>query len=257
MQSLEQKKDRQQSRFREWKNYIEKEAATPGYHYAMSIGARLNTDGWSGGLYFLKRQEAGKQILWELHFSGIRQEKETKQENRETLFKNLGKGRPYIFGKINNVYTLQLGYGRQQLLLPALLDGNLSASLRYAAGPGLAFLKPYYLELMYLKPGTVSDGYTRSEKYSDENARLFLEAGDIYGADKWAKGLGETKLVPGLFGGLAFVLEPGKPKAFVQAIAFGGRAAIYTKPLEIMADRKAYRYQLSLFVGLAIGGRWQ
>jgi len=257
MQNLKRKKDKQQSRFREWKNYIEKEAATSDYHYALSIGARLNTNGWGGGLYFLKQKSTGSQTLWELHFSEIKHEKETKQENTKTVFKNLGKGKPYIFGKINNVYTLQLGYGRQQLLLPALLDGNLSVSLRYAAGPGLAFLKPYYLDLIYLKPGTVSDGYTQSEKYSNDNARRFLEAGNIYGTSKWGKSLGETKLIPGLFGELAFVLEPDKPKAFIQTITFGGKAAIYAKALTIMADQKAYRYQLSLFVGLAIGGRWK
>lgn len=135
MQSLKQEKDKEKSRFREWKNYIEKEATTTDYNYALSIGARLNTNGWSGGLYFLKQKNAGKQILWELHVSEIKHEKEIKQEHTETSFKNLGKGRPYIFGKINNVYSLQLGYGRQQSLLPALLDGNLSVSLRYAAGP--------------------------------------------------------------------------------------------------------------------------
>gem|GEM_PF-389727 len=257
MKSLKQKKDKQQSHLREWKNYIEKEAATSDYHYALSVGARLNTNGWSGGLYFLKQKDAGKQILWELHVSEIKHEKETKQENTKTVFKNLGKGRPYIFGKSNSVYTLQLGYGRQQLLFPALLDGNLSVSLRYATGPGLAFLKPYYLELIYIKPGTADEVELRSEKYSADNARRFLEAGNIHGADKWGKGLGETKIIPGLFGELAFVLEPDKPKTFIQTITFGGKAAIYTKPLEIMADRKAYRYQLSLFVGLAIGGRWK
>ncbi|HVX01407.1 MAG TPA: hypothetical protein VHA52_13370 [Candidatus Babeliaceae bacterium] len=247
-------KSKMQNHFREWKAYIEKEAATSDYHYALSIGARLNTNGWSGGLYFLNQESAGIQILWELHFSEIKQEKETKQENTKTAFTNLGKGKPYIFGKLNNVYILQFDYGRQQLLLPALLDGNLSVSLRYTAGPGLAFLKPYYLELVYLKPGTVSDGYTQSEKYSSDNARRFLEAGKIYGASKWRKGLGETKLIPGLFGELAFALEQDKPKAFIQTITFGGNAAIYTKPLAIMADQKDYRYQLSLFVGLAIGG---
>lgn len=257
MQSLKQKKDKGQSRFREWKDYIQKEATTTDYNDALSIGARLNTNGWSGGLYFLKQKGAGQQALWELHFSEIKHEKETKQENTETIFKDLGKGKPYIFGKINNVYTLQLGYGREQLLLPALLDGNLSMAFRYAAGPATAFLKPYYLELIYLNTGSTGGVYTQSEKYSAGNAQRFLDAGDIQGADKWSKGLGQTKLIPGLFGELAFVLEPDKPKAFIETITFGGNAAVYTKPLVIMADRKADQYQLSLFVGLEIGGRWK
>lgn len=257
MQSLKQEKDRRQNRFREWKDYIEKEAVATDYNYALSIGARLNTNGWSGGLYFLKHEGAGKQVLWELHFSEIKQEKETKQENTETVFKNLGKGKPYIFGKVNNVYTLQLGYGRQQLLLPALLDGNLSAGIRYAAGPALALLKPYYLDLIYVEYHPDEIAHIQTEKYTANNADKFLNPGYINGAAKWRKGLSEIKPIPGLFGEVAFVLEPDKPKAFIQTITFGGNAAIYTKPVEIMADRKAYRYQLSLFVGLAVGGRWK
>lgn len=257
MESLKQKKEKQQSRFQDWKAHITKEATTSDYKYALSIGARLNTNGWSCGLYFGKQKGAGRQVLWELHFSEIKQEKETKQENREPVLKELGKGRPYIFGKINHVYTLQLGYGRQQMLLPALLDGNLSVGFRYAIGPAVALSKPYYLDLIYgiLQPD--ENPHIQTEKYAPDNAEKFLHPGYIHGAAKWSKGLEETKLTPGLFGELAFFVEPDKPKAFIQTITFGGKAAIYSKPLEIMADKKAYRYQLSLFVGLSVGGRWK
>lgn len=42
IQRFKQKKDEGQNRFQELKEYIEKEAATSNYKYALSIGARLN-----------------------------------------------------------------------------------------------------------------------------------------------------------------------------------------------------------------------
>jgi len=54
-----------------------------------------------------------------------------------------------------------------------------------------------------------------------------------------------------------FDAEPEKPKAFVKTITIGGNAAFYSSKIEIMADRKAYPYQASFFVGLALGKRWQ
>src|SRR5699024_9795274 len=116
----------------------------------------------------------------------------------------------------NNVYTLQLGYGRQQLLLPALLDGNLSVGVRYAAGPAVALSKPYYLDLIYLDFQPKASAHIQTEKYNPENVEKFLNPGYIHGAARWSKGLGETKITPGIFGELAFVLEPDKPKAFVK-----------------------------------------
>lgn len=141
------------------------------------------------------------------------------------------------------------------MLLPALLDGNLFVGVRYVVRPAIALSKSYYLDLIYgiLQPG--KDSHIQPEKYTPENAEKILRPGYIHGAAKWSKGIGETKITPGLFGELAFVMEPDKPKAFVKALTFGGNAAIYTHPLSIMANRKAYRYQLSLFVELAIGGR--
>jgi hypothetical protein len=257
MNDLKAKGRKQESKFRQWKKYIEDWGLDPNYNYSLALGARLNTNGWSGGIYYQKQLSAGKHVLWELHFSEIKHEKETKQENNAAPVPGLGKYTPFIFGKINNVYTLQLGYGRQQMLLPALLDGNLSVGFRYAVGPALALLKPYYLDVITTQYKPDYKIYEESERYDANNPGSFLKAANILGAAKWSKGLKETKFVPGLFGELAFVLEPDKPKAFVKTITIGGNAAFYAKPLEIMADRKAYRYQLSLFVGLAVGKRWK
>jgi hypothetical protein len=65
-----------------------------------------------------------------------------------------------VFGKINNLYTLQIGCSKEQLLLPGVVEGNLSVSFRYGGGFCLALLKPYYLKVVktdYTQPEPVSE----------------------------------------------------------------------------------------------------
>lgn len=245
------------SALKKWKNHIQQWGLDSNYNHALSLSGRLNTNGWSGGIYYNHQKSAGKKTVWTLHFSEIRHEKEAKQQYTGSTYAYLGKHTAYTFGKINNAYTLQLAYGREQLLFPALLDGNLSVSLRYAGGPALAFLKPYYLDLIYVEYVPEEKAHIQTEKFSADNAAKFLQAGSVHGAASWAKGLGEMKYIPGLFAEMAFVIEPDKNKSFIQTLTIGGNIALYSSKIEIMAERKAYPYQASFFVGLALGKRWK
>jgi len=259
-EKLEQVKEQGRSKVskvKQWKQYIQEWGLDPNYDHALSLAGRLKTNGWSGGLCYLNQKKAGKKVLWQLWFSEIKHEKETRQQQTRDLYPGLGRHNAYTFGKINNAYTIQLGYGREQMLLPALLDGNLSVSMRYTAGPALALLKPYYLDLIYVDYSPEPVAHVQTERYSAANAELFLQPGFIQGGSKWNKGLGEIKYIPGVFAELTFAIEPEEPKSFIKTILIGGNAAFYASKIEIMAERKAYPYQASFFVGLALGKRWK
>lgn len=257
LEKVQEKGKKKVNKIKEWKNHVQQWGLDSNYNHALSLSGRLNTNGWSGGIYYLHQIAPGKKTVWQLHFSEIKHEKETKQQRTDNIFGYLGKSKPYIFGKINNAYTLQLGYGREQMLFPALLNGNLSVSLRYTAGPALALLKPVYLDLIYVEYTPDQVVHIQTERYSAANADHFLDPSFIQGGYKWSKGIGEMKYIPGLFAELAFAIEPEKPKSFVKTITIGGNAAFYTSKIEIMAERKAYPYQASFFVGLALGKRWK
>ncbi len=257
MTAFKEKGAKQAGKIEQWKKHIREWGLDPEYNHALSIGLRLNTNGWSGGAYYLKQTAAGKKTIWQLHFSGLVHEKEIKQQRTGTTYNYLTKNTAYSLGKINNAYTLQLGYGQEQMLFPALLDGNLSLSLRYAAGPALALLKPYYLKLLYVEYTPEERAYMQVERFSPDNAAHFLNPAYVLGSEKWSKGLGETRFLPGLFAELAIALEPEKPKSFVKTITIGGNAAFYSAKVALMAERKAYPYQASFFVGLAFGKRWK
>ncbi len=255
------------STYQKWKKHLQEWGLDSSYNHSVSIGARLNTNGWTGTLIYQKPvgsiyerkrgRHAGQSQYFQLSFSEVKHEKEIKQQKENTAFPELGPSSPFIFGKINQLYLLQLGYGREQLILPGVLEGNISVSFRYGGGFSLAMLKPYYLKLINVEYTPDQVVSVQEEKYSSENAELFLKRDNILGASKWSKGVGDIKYVPGAFLEGAFVIVPSKNKTFIQQITLGGQVSVYTRRLTIMAERKSQSFQGALFVGLSLGKRWR
>jgi hypothetical protein len=238
-----------------FKDHLQHWGLYTNYRHGLLIGAQANSNGWSGCLYYQTRKGYGSSTIWELSFSEIKHEKQIKQQSADTAFRKLGKASSFIFGKINYLYTLQIGFNKEYLLLPAVLNGNLSISFRYGGGFTLAMLKPYYLQLIYQDTGSIP--YLQTQKYDHADSAHFLNSKSILGTAKWGKGLNEITYVPGAYLHAAFVIEPAKNKSFIQAITLGAQGAFYAKNLAIMADQKAYPWQASLFAGLSLGKRWK
>lgn len=257
-QSLSAKASKSQSVFRHWKDHLQRWGTDTSYRHEFSVAGRLTSDGWSLGLiYGRKAEKKPSKLLFSLLFSEIRHDKQVKQERSNTAFPELGNSTPYVFGKINNLYTLQLGISRDQMLLPAVLDGNLSVGLRYGGGFSLALLKPYYLRLLHIDNSTQPPTATvQEERYSEANSELFLNPARILGAAHWEKGLSDVQYIPGAYGELAISIEAGKQTGLVKTITIGAQAALYSKELPIMAEQKAQRWNARWFVGLQLGKRW-
>ena len=246
------------NKLKNYKQHLQEWGLDPNYNKELLVGGKVNTNGWSGSIYYLKRKNKLTNGLWQLHFSEIKHEKQIKQQGTNKAFPQLGNAGPYVFGRINNLYTLQLGFGKEKLLLPDVLEGNISVSFRYSGGLSLAMLKPYYLKLIYVDYTQPNNPATlKEEKYSSTNSDHFLNSGDVLAESKWSKGLSDIQYVPGIFAEACFVITPSKSKSFIQVVTLGANIAYYSKKLSIMADQKAYPYQASLFAGLGIGKRWK
>jgi hypothetical protein len=247
---------KEKGKIKKWKEHLQQWGLDSNYKQQISLGAKLNTDGWTGLIYYQKRISSTRAHFFLLSFSEIKHEKQIKQQGTNKTFPELGNASPFVFGKINNLYTLQVGHGREMLLLPGVLEGNLSVSLRLQAGFSLAMLKPYYIKLIYADVGN-NTAYMQEEKYTVQNSDKFLTQDAILGASKWSKGLDAITYVPGGYCDAAIAIEPQKNKLFVQIITIGTQFALYTKSLPIMAERKAFPYAGSFYVGLTLGKRWK
>ena len=250
--------DKKVSAINKWKDHLQQWGLDSNYNHSLSLGGRLNSDGWGGTVTYKRLISRSSYNLWQLSFSEIKNEKEAKQQKANTAFPELGASSSFIYGKLNNLYTLQLGFGKEQLLLPGIVEGNISIGLRYSGGFSLAMLKPYYLRLIEVdnstQPATAKE---TDERYSAANSSLFLDPSFILGRYRWSKGLGEMTYIPGIYGQTALVIEPAKGKTLIQTITLGISGAVYSRQLVIMADQKASHWEGCLFAGLELGKRWK
>lgn len=250
------KVDKGKKKVNQWKDHVKDWGLKDEYDHQVSLGGKLNSNGWSGSVYYLKTIDERKRNIITLSFSEIKHDKQIKLEGSST-YPQLGTPSPYVFGKINNLYTLQLAIGRETLLLPKVIDGNISVGARFMGGFSLAMLKPYYLRLIYEtyynEPTPI---VTLEEHNFDDAQEAFLKNNNKLGASPWTKGLGEMKYTPGVFVGAAIVIEPTAEAWFVQTITLGGNFAFYTRKQPLLTEVKAFPWQGSLFVGLALGKRW-
>ncbi len=242
-------------KFKDFKEHLQNWGLDTSYKHAFLIGGKLNTDGWSGTMQFVKHK-TNKDPIWQLGFSEIKHEKQTKQKGSNKTYPQLGNPTPYVYGKINNLYTLQIGYGREKLLLPSIMEGNISVSYRYNAGFSLGMLKPYFLKMM-LVDYTTNTASILEDKYTRTDSTQFLNEKLILGASVFTKSIPQTTFIPGAYLETAVAIMPSKHKTFIQVITLGCNASIYAKELPIMQGQKAYPFQVNLFAGVGIGKRWK
>ena len=90
----------------------------------------------------------------------------------------------FIFGKLNSLYTVRLGFGNRKILYEKLRENGLQITMNYTVGPSLGLVKPVFLEVFkYDFSGRIAGIAT--ERYDPELHNFY----NIYGRASWAAGL--------------------------------------------------------------------
>lgn len=250
-----QQKEKKTRQLKSWVKQAREWGLDNSYTHELSLGLNLHTNGVGGHLRYATNKKSTQQDIWLLQVRALQHEKEIRQQRKGTAFRELGTFKPYSFGKINSILDLQLGYGKEQILLPSIINENISIYSSLVGGASIILQKPVYLNLIHTdSAGTY---FVRSERYSPQNEALFLNNSRILGADKWSKGLGEARIIPGLFLEPALVFVPAKNKAFIQKVYIGGNIAWHLRAAAFMALHKSRPVQASFFVGIGFGKRWK
>lgn len=246
------------SSFKRWRAHLEDWGVDTSYRREAGILGRLNSNGWTVGLFYgWKGRESGKKSSAQLTFSEIKHEKEAKQKRENTAFPELRPATPYVYGKVANLYALNLGIGREITLLPKVLEGNVSVGLRWCGGFSLAMLKPYYLRLLYVDYNAIPAAPAEQiERYHEANAEMFLSPSRILGAGRWKNGLNEIGFVPGVFSEAVLEIEPQRSKAFVKKTSLGMKVAFYMQKVSTLVNNTPQRLEIALYAGLQVGKRW-
>ncbi|MBK8518010.1 MAG: hypothetical protein IPL55_17520 [Saprospiraceae bacterium] len=165
----------------------------------------------------------------------------------------------FKFGKQNSLFLLRAGKGTKKLLTDKAKRKGVAIGYNYEAGPSLAILKPYFLELIYNfeKDGRYFNEL-RTEKYSEDNKAKFLDYNSIFGGGPAGKGWSEVGIVPGIQGKLGLFFSLGAFDEYAKSLEVGLMGDFFIRKIPIMVETEsisAKPYFLNFYVTLEFGKR--
>lgn len=209
------------------------------YRNEKTVGFQLNTNGWGIGYRYSERLNYFEKRNYEIDFSIIKHTKEIKSSSSFLTSES------FVFGKLNNVFDLRVGYGKQNEMFSKRDPGSVAIRYFYSFGPSLAILKPIYYEIS----SPVGDSIDiRIEKFGDVHT-----SEEISGKASFFKGFDEIKLVPGAFIKLGVNVEFGQSETLIHALEAGGMIQAYLSDLEIMEVDDNQQFYFTLFVSYRFG----
>ena len=207
-----------------------------------SLGASLNSDGWSVIYRELRQTKPSNRYFIEGSVEGFKHPKEIKLSNY--YFQSPGS---FVFGKLNSVWTIGAGAGWQQEIFEKHDLGGVSVSWFAGGGATLLFAKPIYYKIIVL----LGDGYyTIEEQKFDLTIHQPL---DIMNKASFFKGINEIKLYPGLYARGGFNFEYSKNDRITHTIEVGASLHAFAKTIPIMASDDNRQFFPAIFVSYRIG----
>ena len=157
----------------------------------------------------------------------------------------------FIFGKLNSLYSLRLGFGNRKILYEKLRENGLQITMNYTVGTSLGLVKPVFLEVFkYDLSGRIAG--ISSEKYDPELHNFYT----IYGRASWTAGLMETKINPGMFFKFGFDFDYSSNREIINSLEAGVCLDVFSKPVVLMVENNNYRFYPTLYINYSIGNKF-
>ncbi|MCP3928514.1 MAG: hypothetical protein GY705_05370 [Bacteroidetes bacterium] len=232
------------------------------YDKEFTMDFRLLTNGFSvgGNIGTLKSYHLTRYYHFEI--GHLKHPKEYRQSFDFPTSNTNRVSRSFIFGKQNTLLVLRAGFGEKRYFSEKAKEKGLAIGLSYEAGPSLGLLKPYYLELIRFSDTGANSHNIHSEKFSEENANVFLDVHSIYGSSGFSKGLGELTPMPGAHAKVAVHFDWGAFDEYVKAFEAGIAFDLFFKKAPIMAELPQLNnvenrpFFINLYLNLQLGKRW-
>lgn len=208
-----------------------------------SYAVMLNSDGIGLSYREAKRIDYLNKRLLEIDAGTLKHSKEYKTPI--SYSQNAGS---FVFGKLNFVFYLRGGIGRQHEIFKKTDLGGVAIRYFYSAGPVISLYKPIFYKVLYSTPNP-QVYEIREEKFDVSIAVPW----DIYSKASFMKGLKDTKALPGLYGKGGFNFEYSKEDKIIHAIEIGAQINAFPKRIPIMANTDNKAIYFSLFVSYRFG----
>jgi hypothetical protein len=218
----------------------------------------LLSNGYALGYRSGKIKTYYKSTYYHIEASLLHDPREQKQNRNIPLsFSKISQS--FRFGKQNHLYVIRAGKGVKKLVTDKARRRGVALGYTYEAGPSLAVLRPYYLELIY---NVEEDGKfyneLRVEKYAENNADKFLDFNSIFGGAPGNPGWGEIRIVPGIQAKLGLFFSSGAFEKTARAIEIGISADLYMRKIPVMVETEAISakpFLLNFYASLEFGRR--
>jgi hypothetical protein len=231
------------------------------YDREFTIDIKLHTHGFALGANIARLKTYYLTNFINFELGEIRHPKQFRQSFDFRPSINGRISRAFVFGKENNFFVLRGGLGPKRYISEKTTRRGPALGVTYQLGPSLGLLKPYYLELQYTDEGA-NDLVTRSERFSEQNANVFLDIVRIFGASSFSRGIDEISVIPGGHGKFAVHFDWGAFDEFVKAVEAGVMFDFYLRKVPIMVESPEVRNTenrslfINLFINLQLGKRW-
>jgi hypothetical protein len=207
-----------------------------------SLGIMLNSDGVGLSYREAKRVDFLNKRLLEIDLGTLKHPREYKISN----FNGTGS---FVYGKLNTAIYLRAGIGRQHEIYRKTDLGGVAVRFFYTAGPVLGFYKPIYYRIWFF-PIPPQDPYPVDQKL---DVTVHTIPYDIYGKSSFFKGIGETKVLPGIYAKAGFNFEYSREDKVIHAIEVGSQFNAFPRKIPIMASADNKAIFLSLFISYRFG----
>ena len=211
------------------------------YRNEKAAGIYLNSNGYGLSYRYGSRINYYEKNIYEVDFSIIKHAKEIKSTSSFLTSES------FIFGKLNHVFDLRLGYGKQHEIFPKKDPGSVAIRYFYTFGPSIALQKPIYYKILY--PAYDSLYIEQEEKFNPD----IHTSENISGKASFFTGIEEIGIIPGAFIKTGFNFEFSQKENVIHAIETGIMFQAYLRNLELMASQDNQQFFLVLFLSYRFG----
>lgn len=222
------------------------------YNRETTFNFRLATNrGMVAGVEWGRLRTYDKTLYFQVNIGELRHTKELRQSADPSVSRSF---RPFVYGKQNNLLALRAAWGTKRYYSEKARQKGVAMGLSYSIGPTLGILKPYYLALRY-SSNVAGQSRALHERYTEENAAVFLDNSRILGASPFTKGFEEVSFLPGGNASIALHMDWGAFDEFVKAIEIGAMLDVFARPAPILITDRNTQVFLNFFVNLQLGKR--
>ncbi|MBX3102549.1 MAG: hypothetical protein KF690_08580 [Bacteroidetes bacterium] len=212
----------------------------------LAFGAHMHTQGLGIDGYYFRQLFDRFQGALHVSAASLRDQREVRISS---LYASQG-GKDFIYDKKNHVYTLNATLSLQRTLVPLNHYNKLNVIAGLGAGPAIALLKPYYVEVAV----PINATQARVELYPYDASRFGYA--DIVGRADFFQGMNELRTVMG-FRARAFAhINLAGSTLYLRSIQLGGTVDVYGRALEIMDEQPDRQVFANLYLGLLFGNAW-